>query len=181
MMKIEDVSEWRAAAVLWCLRKGPQTAAEVADYFAAVCQADGVPVALWRMADPSSMAGNLRKLEGAGRVVRDGGKSDPRAGRVAPLWKLVDKRSVSTTFPAPPDVLALERARGEVGVIQGKPKPEAKAEEVAQPVTFFAEISDDVLNSGFDELAGIVARHQKEIAAFVMRMRARCNLDGVAG
>lgn len=178
-MKIESVTEWRTAAVLWCLLHGSKTAAELADYFASVCQADGVPSALWRTADPSSMLGNLRKLEGMGRVKRAGTKPDPRAGRSSPLWALTDPRSVSTLFPMPPDVLAMGKAREEGNT--RLPKSEAKTKAVAQLDECANGVDDDVLSSGFDELAGIVARHQKEIAAFVARMRARCNLDGVAG
>ena len=50
------------------------------------------------------------------------------------------------------------------------------------PVGDAEEESDyEILRSGFDELAGIVARHQRELDAYVARQRVRFRLDEAEG
>lgn len=184
----DEIASWRNSVILWCLGFGPKTAAEITEQFAAVCQADEVDPQLWRKVDPSAMLGFLRKLESAGQVIRDGEKRDSRAGRTSPVWRIAGAVPTPTRFPSPP-MPALDnsaraaRAAPATSSTGLNPAPIRMGfGRACDPVGDAEEASDyEILRSGFDELAGIVARHQRELEAYVARQRVRFGLDEAAG
>lgn len=176
----EEIVQWRHAVALWCLRFGAKTAAEVTEAFAAVCQADEVPAEFWRKVDPSSMLGYLRKLEGQGRIERCGEKHDGRAGRLSPQWRLVDPDSVPTRFPTPPDLEPDDKDAPARAASVPHLRPEQALSMVGPRATpagavVEGEVIDPqraaIIEQGFDRLAGMLARHQREIASLVDDLR----------
>lgn len=187
----DEIASWRNSVILWCLGFGPKTAAEITEQFAAVCQADDVDPSLWRKVDPSAVLGFLRKLESAGQVIRDGEKRDSRAGRTSPVWRVAGAVPTLTRFPSPPMPLSDDSARSARSARAAPSTPSTGLNpapirlwfgRACDPVGDAEEASDyEILRSGFDELAGIVARHQRELEAYVARQRVRFGLDEAAG
>lgn len=152
----EGIKAWHRLALMALLKRTPrQTAAELSEQLAAYCQADGLPASHWRTMDPVTTFGVLRQMEGAGLVQKDGSKPDGRAGRPSPQWALCDPDAVLGDFPP---AVGLED--------DGVPAPAAPFNQ------------DQVLLNAFDELAGIMARHRREMDSFNDRLRVQLGLNG---
>ena len=151
---MRDVQTWRMEVALVILKRtGAQTASELAERFGALCMADGHPAALWRDVDPSTMHGILRKAERAGQVTRVGEQHDARAGRQSPKFAVAAPESVPDKYPPVPS---------EEAVAARTPRPEPS--------------QDEVLLGAFDELAGILARHHRELDSFTERLAVRLGI-----
>lgn len=150
----EAIKAWHRLALMALLKRNPkQTAAELSEQLAAYCQADAVPPTYWRGMDPTTTFGVLRQMERTGLVEKAGSKPDGRAGRPAPLWALCDPDAVLGDFPsALPDTDEATRSQ--------------KTRQ------------DEVLLNAFDELAGIMARHRRELDGFSDRLRMSLGLNG---
>ena len=153
----EGIKAWHRLALMALLKRTPQqTAAELSEQLVAYCQADAIPATYWRGMDPTTTFGVLRQLERAGVVRKAGTKPDGRAGRTSPAWELCDPDSVLGDFPS---VLQAE----DPGQL---PRPPAEPTQ------------DSILLNAFDELAGIMARHRREMDAFNDRLRAQLGFNG---
>lgn len=152
----DGIKAWHRLALMALLKRHPrQTASELSEQLAAYCQADGVAVSFWRGMDPVTTFGVLRKMESSGLVHKIGSKPDSRAGRESPQWDLCDPDAVLGDIPNP--VFHVDDGMQETQVV------------VSQ---------DHVLLNAFDELAGIMARHRREMDAFNDRLRERLGIDG---
>lgn len=160
----------------------PVTAGELTEMMGLYAQAEGHPPHCWRSLNGSEVSGVLRTLEGDGSVVRAGERRDARAGRDTPVWRLSShmRGQVSHVIDVP-TLADLDEGEEEIP-LQASPAPALGAEPAVDPSPYgdMSRLQLYALLEVGDRLAGVQARHMRELQETTSWARAKLAEVGLA-